>query len=114
MNKPDGWDEIKELVSARIGVPQEYFFLKSKKKDTVLARRIFYILCSKTVCRAMSQGAFLPFMGSGWEDRSILSYYEKCHKNDMKVHKEYKKQFKSMLNETQKIYARKFREANKI
>jgi hypothetical protein len=108
MKKPEGWNEIKELVSARIGVPQESFFLKSRKKDVVLARRIFYILCSRTICRTKNQEQFISLMGDEWDDRSILSYYEKCHTNDMQVHKEYRQQFKSMQRETKEIYTKAF------
>ena len=103
MEKPNGWDEIQELVSARIGVAQDVFFLKTRKKDVVLARRIFYILCSRTICRAMNQEQFISLMGEEWDDRSILSYYEKCHINDMTVLKDYRKQFKSMYREAKDI-----------
>ena len=103
MEKPDGWDEIKELVSARMGVAQDTFFLKTRKKDIVLARRIFYILCSRTICRALNQEQFVSLMGEEWDDRSILSYYEKCHTNDMQVRKDYRQQFKSMHREAKNI-----------
>lgn len=112
MKKPGGWDEIKLLVSARIGVPQESFFLKTRKKDIVLARRIFYILCSRTICRAMNQESFIALMGDEWYDRSILSYYEKCHTNDMQVRKEYRQQFKSMQREAKIIYAKTLKSHN--
>lgn len=110
MNTPKGWGDILELVSVRTGVPQKDFFLKTRKKDIVLARRIFYILCSKTICRALNQREFISLLGEDWSDRSILSYYEKCHSNDMKFMKDYRREFKSMKREAQKIYTRVFRE----
>lgn len=103
MEKPQGWNEILNLVSSEIGVPIESFFEKTRKKDVVLARRIFYILCKRSICRNISQENFIILMGEGWYDRSILSYYEKCHLNDMQVDKNYRQIFKKLVNEAKDI-----------
>ena len=103
MEKPDGWNDILQLVSSELGVPAESFFVKTRKKDTVLARRIFYILCKRSICRNMNQQSFIDLMGTGWTDRSILSYYEKCHLNDMQVDKNYRRTFKKLTNEAKLI-----------
>lgn len=102
--KPPGWQELLELVCDNMeGVTADNIFEKTRKTDIVLARRMFCILATRTICRTLSQKEMIAHMGEGWDDRSILSYYEKCHRNQFQVNKKYKMFFKKLLNEAKQI-----------
>jgi hypothetical protein len=96
---PPGWDELVTYICDNmVGVTPSTIFSKSRKTEVVLARRMFCNLASRSVCRNMSQEKILYHMGPKWPDRSILSYYEKCHRDQWKVNKKYKIQFKKIIH----------------
>jgi len=101
---PAGWQELLDLVCDNMeGVTPENIFEKTRKTDIVLARRMFCNLAKRTICRKLSQREIVEHMGDQWDDRSILSYYEKCHRDQSKVNRKYRMFFKKLLNEAKQI-----------
>ena len=102
--KPNGWNELLQLVCSNTeGVTIDNIFQKTRKTEIVLARRMFCNLVTRSIGRHLSQKEIIEHLGPQWNDRSILSYYEKCHKNQYKVDKRYQATFKKLLHESKQI-----------
>lgn len=110
--KPEGWNELLQLVCSSMGgVTPESIFEKTRTTEIVLARRMFCNLATRSIGRHLSQRALIELLGPNWNDRSILSYYEKCHRDQYKVDKRYQSTFKKLLNEAKQITLRTSRTA---